>query len=212
MAGNRRVRIRVLGGKIETKNIARKASRSKKLKSHISKYVTRLVSQNKTKLLSEFDKHPVTKEIEAGPHYGDRNISGTLEGYGNLFSYIGFRKGSSPVLLVRKLLQNSFIYMGLRGSATARPRGFNQNVRIKIPDKQEIESVSKMPWEPSSWVYGIERGISGFGFYMNTRWRGSRSGFGAQIKHVVNPIGFKPTSYLPTMLEIRKAKIRAGKI
>ena len=39
-------------------------------------------------LMKEFEEHTVTKEIEEGA--GASNISSTLGGYGNLFTYIGF--------------------------------------------------------------------------------------------------------------------------
>ena len=47
--------------------------------------------------------HPVTQEIESGPN--GYNQSGTLGGYGNLFSYIGFEEGMSPTEPLRRVLK-----------------------------------------------------------------------------------------------------------
>ena len=55
------------------------------------------------KFLQDFNSHPVTKEIEAGPN--SSNISGTLGGTGNLFTYIGFSSGSKPIEPLRKTLE-----------------------------------------------------------------------------------------------------------
>ena len=44
--------------------------------------------ENKDKFMEDFDNHPVTQEIEGGP--SAKNTSNTLNGIGNLFSYIGF--------------------------------------------------------------------------------------------------------------------------
>ena len=48
--------------------------------------VRRKVEDEQKKLLEEFERHPVTVEISGGT--SATNISGTLGGHGNLFSYI----------------------------------------------------------------------------------------------------------------------------
>ena len=59
----------------------------------------------KQQLISDFENHSVTREIKQGP--SSSNISGTLGGYGNLYSFIGFEKGSRPVEPVRQALDRS---------------------------------------------------------------------------------------------------------
>jgi hypothetical protein len=56
----------------------------------------------KNELIQEFLNHPVTQEIKAGPN--TTNISGTLNGKGNLFSFIGFYEGDDPI---QDILNNS---------------------------------------------------------------------------------------------------------
>ena len=53
--------------------------------------------QARKEFLKEFDDHPITNEIEAGPD--SSNSSGTLNGYGNLFSisFIVFNLNSSSI-------------------------------------------------------------------------------------------------------------------
>ena len=59
-----------------------------------------------------------------------------------------------------------------------------------------------MPWESGrSWVNGIERGISGFSFYLFKKFKGSRSGTGLQSKSEVNSLSFKPTKYLSKIID-----------
>ena len=60
------------------------------------------LEKEKSNLLSEFNSHAVTKEIDAGA--SSSNVSGTLGGYGNLFSFIGFLDGSNPTQAVRDLI------------------------------------------------------------------------------------------------------------
>jgi hypothetical protein len=47
------------------------------------------VEDGKARLLQDLNNHPVTKEIESGETAS--NVSGTLGGKGNLFSFIGFQ-------------------------------------------------------------------------------------------------------------------------
>ena len=61
----------------------------------------RRFNRAKTEMISEFESHAVTQEIEAGPE--GKNSSSTLGGYGNLYSFIGFYQGSSPIETLRSL-------------------------------------------------------------------------------------------------------------
>ena len=71
--------------KINTKNLYSKVSNNKKFQQQVNKKVQLTVENNKKLALQELENHPVTQEIMSGP--GARNSSGTLGGYGNLFSY-----------------------------------------------------------------------------------------------------------------------------
>ena len=66
--------------------VSREASYTKGIKQAMEKKV-KAAQQN---LLKNFEKHPVTVEIQGGPTA--TNVSGTLGGIGNLFTYIGFRR------------------------------------------------------------------------------------------------------------------------
>ena len=63
--------------------------------------------QIKREMIKEFLNHPVTKEIKEGPQA--QNISNTLGGYGNLFSYNGFYEGEDPVEPVLEEFEKSTI-------------------------------------------------------------------------------------------------------
>ena len=54
--------------------------------SYIRKELNPLIEKAHARLVDEFVNHPVTKEIEGGVTAS--NQSGTLGGYGNLFSFI----------------------------------------------------------------------------------------------------------------------------
>jgi len=55
--------------------------------------IKRRVAGLKGVALKEFDKHHVTRELSQGP--AGVNLSNTLNGVGNLFSFIGFIKAKT---------------------------------------------------------------------------------------------------------------------
>ena len=67
---------------------------------------------------------------------------------------------------------------------------------------KNISSATPMPWEVGrSWVRSIERGISGFGYYMNTMTRRfSRSGAGIQVDRRLRSGGYVPRKYMSQIL------------
>lgn len=155
-------------------------------------------------LISAFEGHPVTKEIEAGS--GASNTSGTLGGYGNLFSYIGFSDSDNPIEVIRSLLKNS-IQISILPSDH---KEMIENFVISLPSKAEIEEATPMPWaQGRSWVEGIEKGISGLGRYIHSRNRSiGRSGSGAQAEGSVRSSSFRSTAYLSELLKSLNETLR----
>ena len=73
---------------INLKSIATKVNSSKKFQKGLDRRVLSKIDREKQRFLAEFQAHPVTQEIDGG--VSARNSSGTLGGYGNLFTFIGF--------------------------------------------------------------------------------------------------------------------------
>lgn len=165
----------------------------KKNKNAFQQRITVAFDKIKKEMLEEFLAHPVSIEIEGGP--SAENSSGTLDGYGNLFSFIGFNEGDSPLEPVIELLQSTRIELG-RETDT----GFL--MKIFVPSKEDIFSVTPMPWASGrSWAEGIERGISGFGRYLNTdSVNSSRSGGGIEVQSVIRRGKFKNTPYISALI------------
>ena len=162
--------------------------------------VLQKVEDAKQKLLEEFEKHPVTREINEGT--SATNISGTLNGHGNLFSYIGFSSGDKPPNAIREILQKYEIRYHHTKTKTV--------INITVPTKEEIFKSTPLPWATGrSWAKGIETGISGLGRYLHINSPRSRSGKGIQTKGRQRTGRFSNTSYLSSLLndyykEIRK--------
>lgn len=157
----------------------------------------------KAGLLQDFLSDVVTNEIRGGNTAS--NTSGTLGGYGNLFSYIGFYEGFDPIAPIEDYLKN-FIF-----NARAINRGGNLSFAIKWPSMKVIRNLSRMPWEEgNSWVDGIEEGISGFSSYMYDLASGKgRSGAAIQKKSNTGVVStFSARGYLPTMLMDARRRFR----
>lgn len=155
----------------------------------------------KSAMLIEFDRHLVTNEILEGPKAA--NISGTLDGYGNLFSFIGFNEGSDPIEPLREVLAE-----GITFKQTVY-RNKKWYFRVTWPSSEVIESVTSMPWEiGNSWAEGIEKGISGLSNYMNKKWGNGRSGNGFQLPYPnQEEINFIPIPYLSEILSHFRERI-----
>jgi hypothetical protein len=152
------------------------------------------MSKIKQELLEDYNDHPVTKELEAGAD--SENISQTLNGVGNLTTYIGFQEGSNPTEPVRDKLKTVSLNPKVRISNNDSNLSFEFDVIA--PSIEEIESVGSLPFEQgNSWIKGIENGISGFGAYIYGRmFKNSRSGKGLQGRKTFRQGNFRPVSYM----------------
>ena len=183
--------------RVFTKDI-NKSLGSKEMKTRAYKIVQDKVAEADRKMVQNFDSHVVTREINSGPD--SSNISGTLGGYGNLFSFIGFPKGSSPTDIVRAYMRKGTrVYRTAR--VTTNPNFVEMAFRIKAPSLQDIEGITPSPWDGKSWIRGVERGISGLGYYINEESKGSRSGKGYQSSKEIRGYIYKPIKYITSIIE-----------
>jgi len=166
-------------------------------------------------VLKEFDKHPVTRELSQGP--AGVNMSNTLNGIGNLFSFIGFYKGQNVIGPVRDMLKSHFGLVGAQGKKRGRKGVEAFTYKIDFPTLNSFDMISRMPWESgNSWVVGIERGISGFSHYMYLKLgegkeltNKSRSGKGLQSRKTLNAGIFKPIPYITEILNNYRKRLKA---
>ncbi|MAF26164.1 hypothetical protein CL634_11435 [bacterium] len=153
----------------------------------------------KKRLLTQFTSHPITKEIEAGPDAS--NSSETIAGSGNLFSFIGFNYSDRPIAPIWSLLNSGVSLLKSKPNIRKTKNRVYISYRINIPTEEQFTSVSKMPWETGSWLYRIERGISGIGHYMFENYiRASRSRTGIQVDGKMRQGMYKRTSYISAIL------------
>lgn len=184
------------------RNIERQIFTNRAVQQNVRRIITKEFENIKAEMIALFDAHLVTLEIEADIF--SENISGTLNGVGNLYGYIGFRTGSRPVEVLRKALEASILKFNF--SALGKP-----SVTIQIPTKEELFAVTPMPWANGrSWAKGIETGIAGFGRFLSEAGHGlgSRSGGGIQTENNVRSGRFRNTSYLSTILKTYEKEIK----
>lgn len=166
----------------------------------VNTIMQRKFEENKAAMMQEFERHVVTQEIKEG--VGASNVSDTLNGEGDLYSFIGFEKGTDPIGPVRAVLETQTVLVSSKKAEPSSNKvSYKFSLRIPI---EAIRSVSQMPWETGkSWVEGIERGISGFSNYIAGRFRSpkpSRSGGGRQAEEPVRQASFKKRGYISEII------------
>jgi len=135
--------------------------------------VKRALEKESQKLLNDFNNNEVTKEIEGGPSAS--NLSNTLGGYGNLFTFIGFQSGNDPISPIRSLLARSIKIKTIRKKRNV----LALSLTFSVPTLDEIKAVAPSPWSTESWVEAVERGMSGLGQYL---YDGGRGSFGSKSR------------------------------
>ncbi len=159
-----------------------------------------IFDRSKREMLRDFLGHPVTKEIKEGPEAA--NLSNTIVGPGNLYSFIGFENGANPISAVYNLLNFGTNLVGKRPRIVGKTKeriylGF----KIDMPSREALAKASPMPWEPGSWLFKVEVGMSGLGYYIYEKYiKGSRSGTGIQADGKVRTGLFRRTQYMSAIL------------
>lgn len=189
--------------RISKKKIADLADfrRSREYILYAKKLVNLEFEKIKKKFIKEIVEHPVSIEIASGPSAS--NTSNTLGGEGNLYSYIGFQSGSRPIDPIVKLITEGTVLSSIIFSKNGSFR-----VVAKYPTAKDIFNVTPLPWaEGRSWAEGIEKGLSGFGFYLNTESDNSRSGAGIQVKNKIRKGKFSNRPYISGIVKLFEAEV-----
>lgn len=193
-------------GYVNLKLIKELIAKSRTLRQATREEIIKVFIKNKIEMIAEFDNHPVTKEIEEG--ITAKNGSKTLSGYGNLFSFIGFNQGETPIQKLRDLLIEK-TDIDITPEIKTNDEEISYMYLIILPNQKEIEEATQMPWENGkSWALSIEKGISGFSNYVNGQFIMSRSDGGIQSDHIVDKRNFKPVFYLTEIFKNFERKFR----
>ena len=162
----------------------------------IRNYVAPKLQKKQERLVKNFLTNKITIELKGGPTAS--NTSGILGGYGNLFSFIGFDAGTDPTDIIEKIFEQKFRFRVRRINKTGKYK-----ITFFIPSIEEIYGLTPMPWASgSSWVDGIEKGMSNVGSYLySSRGFGqSRAGTGLQAKNKSSGVTFRNTPYITRLL------------
>ena len=168
------------------------------LKKEAAKLAKEILSENLNDYIEEIDRHPVSQELAQGPE--GENLSRTLNGVENLFSFIGFEAESKPVEDLKDLVkQNTF----LDKESKFDNKSLELKFKVFTPSFDEIKSRTPLPFEGGrSWVKGLEDGIPGFGYYLyGLLFPNSRSGKSIQSKNRVRSITYKPVKYMSELYQ-----------
>lgn len=157
----------------------------------------------KQEFLDSFANDPVSLEIRQGPGLAESPTMGIA---GNLFGFLGFQEGTTPIQDLYQFLDRS---IKLNHRPTYNRATQTYSFQVTTPSKEDIEQVTPMEWGTGrSWVFAIESGISGINHYLFTRLaETSRSTAGIQVKATLNAGGFTARSYLSPLLNFLKKSL-----
>lgn len=168
----------------EISNAAKKA-----LEKEAFTYASQVLEEKKQEYLNSIADHPVSQELSAGAD--GPNVSRTLDGEGNLYSFIGFENGAKPI--------EDLLYLIERNTRIKQIQSKDDTFKFEVytPSLDELRSQTPMPFENgSSWLRGIEKGISGFSNYLyGLLFQNSRSGGGIQSENKIRRTNYKPVRY-----------------
>ena len=190
------------------KEVAAKIASSRHIQKKAHAIAEQRIESARREMMDEFDSHPVTRELDGG--VAATNFSGTLGGYGNLFSFIGFPIGSQPTRPIRDYLKKS-IHLGRNPKIVKSHKDLVMKFKVKMPRIPEIELLSPSPWEGRSWTRGIEQGITGLGSYMfslHEGFKNSRSGKAVQGSKQMRTMAYRPVRYMTSILKSLDRKIQ----
>ena len=176
---------------------------SRRMGAALRRVIEPKIEKRQKDLSKKFEAHPITVELEAGPRAF--NTSGTLGGYGNLFSFIGFSAGSKPTDVISKIFNEKIRFKIKRMDSKGRYR-----VTFFIPDIQEIYGLTPIPWlTGKSWVQGVETGLSNLGQYVYSAagFGSSTSGTGIQAKNKASGVSFRNTPYITKLINDFKKRL-----
>lgn len=171
-----------------------KAVKRASIEKQAMKIAQNILNEKKDKYINDIKSHPVSIELNAGSE--SDNTSRTLDAEGNLFTFIGFDKNANPV---DDLISHVEMNTSIRKIESKKDDVFE--FEVITPSIDEISSVTPMPFENgNSWVKGIERGISGFSYYLyGLMFPSSRSGKGIQTKNKIRRSNYKPIKYFSSL-------------
>ena len=164
------------------------------------------IQERQQELVKNFQIHPITIELNAGPRAS--NTSGTLGGYGNLFSFIGFSSSDKPTQVISQIFNEK-----IKFTVRRRNKAGQYTVTFYIPSVEEIYSLTPIPWMTGkSWVKNVEDGgFTNLGQYLfsSKGFDQSVSGTGMQVKNRSSSVNFSRTPYIGKLInDFKKSLLR----
>ena len=159
----------------------------------------------KIKMLQEFDNHPVTKEIKAGPSVKDKGLIGKP----NLFAFIGFDKNSDPINNLRNVLDQLTYMSDTQPVISFLADSIIYGYGLHIPTATELRDNAPLPFNSNrSWPEALENGLWGLSHYLfglllspPKEFPQSRSGPGLESKYQIRATEAPRIVYLSEIID-----------
>ena len=173
----------------------------------IKKTPEEIFEKAKKDFLSNLENHKVSRELKAGPTGSSSFLTS-----GDLFSFMGFEAGSSPVEDLVNFLDESIVFEGYSGLSILKLVMFH--FRVKIPNREDFAKREELNlyWENGNpWPFAIEEGVAGYSNYIPLGKDNSKSVSlrGFQNKNKIRQEEFVPiVGYISHLLEEFKQSLK----
>ena len=160
-----------------------------------------------------FLAHPITKDVKDGPDSEGGNTAGCLGSEkGNLFSFLGFDRGTDPTVEIESAIRQSCKIKRTTYKLNVHFSGktlttYNVQIDMSYPTVEDLKRLpdADLPRQPGSWLDKIEKNISGLGAYFFAK-RGfssqaSKSGHAIQLANWDKGTRFKPRDYFKEIIK-----------
>jgi hypothetical protein len=135
----------------------------------------------KQQMMKDFDAHPVTEAMVAGP-YATESTDGLLP-YGNLPAFLGNEDSQGDVAELRNVFER-INFPSSRPVVTQSNKDISYVFKVAVPEVEDIykETEDSSFWSSKSWVSLVENGLSNFGAFIFSLlgYEASVSGTGLQ--------------------------------
>lgn len=137
----------------------------------------------KEQFIDEFNAHPVTQELEAGPEALSSVLSIAATG-GNLFSLLGFFKEQRPVTALRSYLTKS-VKVGETRRGKLQGDRIVFETPVTVPTQEDVDAAmaandqTVLEWTDRPFTSLIARGITGLPSYLFNLTKNNKESFAA---------------------------------
>lgn len=184
--------------KIKIEGLKGALSKNETFKDFVQEVAQRDLVERKGRLKNLIEVHPVSRELRGG--VSSPNISGTMGGYGNLYTFLGGFEGDVVERIINNIMEKVVIGRVREvKNASASLLSFRAEVSVSVAEVDE-----PLSFENRGVIDAVENGIGNFSHFVYQKGRdlkNSRTGPAIQSSKQQRNQQFTPTEWISSLLK-----------